>query len=356
MKKLLILLSFFYFSINAQTGAFKVTNGSAIQLGYQNYKYLGFGYNSSSPFSNQSQWAIEHWNGGLNFWKPSPSYNQPGSNPNYKLFLTDWGCLGIGMNPNGWTSSKGSNDRLHVDGKVVGSNRFYTWSDNRIKANVQNLTSVKDILLSLRPVSYNIKQGVFFGDNSAKNSFKDSSITNTYEENTSITIDSSLSYGFIAQEVRNILPTLVNESSNSLLSVDYAGLTPFLIKGYQEQSKTIDSLTLQIQQLRQEIINWKGRSIDSSIQNQTRLFQNNPNPFRGNTEISYYIDELTNFTTATIDIRNIMGVIQSTIVLGDKSGLGKVIFNGSNLTDGYYIYSLKIDGSVKDSKMFLIGD
>jgi hypothetical protein len=48
-----------------------------------------------------------------------------------------------------------------------------------------------------------------------------------------------------------------------------------------------------------------------------------------------------------------MGNLKATLSLGDRSGLGQVDFDGSNLTQGYYIYTLKLNGSIKDSKMFL---
>lgn len=51
-----------------------------------------------------------------------------------------------------------------------------------------------------------------------------------------------------------------------------------------------------------------------------------------------------------------MGILQTTIPLGDRSGLGKVQFDGSGLSEGYYVYSLKLNGSLKDSKMLLIGE
>ncbi len=88
----------------------------------------------------------------------------------------------------------------------------------------------------------------------------------------------------------------------------------------------------------------------------SKLYQNNPNPFRGRTTITYFIDEKNSVGSATIDVRNLMGYLQTSISLDDKSGLGKVEFDASNLQDGFYIYTLKVNGDVKDSKMFLIGD
>ena len=83
------------------------------------------------------------------------------------------------------------------------------------------------------------------------------------------------------------------------------------------------------------------------------MFQNTPNPFDGITKISYFIDENINISIATIEVRDIMGNLKATLALGDRSGIGEVDYDGSSLTQGYYIYTLKVNGGVKDSKMFL---
>lgn len=49
-----------------------------------------------------------------------------------------------------------------------------------------------------------------------------------------------------------------------------------------------------------------------------------------------------------------MGTVQSTLTLVDKSGIGSIEFVGSQLNQGLYIYTLRVDGVIKDSKMFLI--
>ena len=143
MKKTILFITTLVAIINlsAQIGAFKVTNGSAIQLGYQNYRYLSFGISPTVP--NNGAWAIEHWDGGLNFWKPSPSFNAG----NYKMFITDGGYVGINMRPMDWFSmttftpsaypwwwrrSTISNFRLQIDGNAI-SHGWYTWSDLSIK-------------------------------------------------------------------------------------------------------------------------------------------------------------------------------------------------------------------------------
>ena len=60
--------------------------------------------------------------------------------------------------------------------------------------------------------------------------------------------------GFIAQEIREILPELVMESKDSMntLLMNYQGVIPVLVKAIQEQQKIIESQNLSIEQLKTE--------------------------------------------------------------------------------------------------------
>jgi hypothetical protein len=348
MKKIsiIIFLVFIASYTDAQTGAFKVTNSSAIQLGYQNYRWLGFGFNSASPTSNQSQWAIEHWDGGLNFWKPWPSANAG----NYKLILADGGCVGINCHPLVYNISAPNSDKLHVNGKITSRGHF-TWSDSRTKCQINNLDPALNTLLTLRTVSYFDRVNITIG-NYQHDSIQNGDSTKYFPSMGSEYCDTLKHFGLIAQEVKNIYPSLVSETQSGVLALNYVEIVPLLIKSTQELNSIIEGQKLEIENLRQEIVNWKGKTIDSPS-DKTRLFQNNPNPFNGNTTFTYFIDENTAISSAVIEVRNIMGMLQTTLSLGDRSGLGEIEYNGSSLTHGYYIFTLKINGSVKDSKMFL---
>lgn len=61
--------------------------------------------------------------------------------------------------------------------------------------------------------------------------------------------------GFIAQEMKDIFPLLVHESNNNnILSVDYARLTTYLVKGMKEQNKKIDDLEKELEKQKQKNI------------------------------------------------------------------------------------------------------
>lgn len=82
---------------------------------------------------------------------------------------------------------------------------FNSLSDISLKENVNglNLYNSLDIINSLNPVSFNWK------DSKQK------------------------AYGFIAQEVENVLPDVV-KTNNNIKSLDYIALIPFIIKAIQE--------------------------------------------------------------------------------------------------------------------------
>lgn len=222
-----------------------------------------------------------------------------------------------------------------------------------MKGNVANLTNSLEKVLQMRPVAFNYKSRKFYGHDTIPDSLiaeGDTSrqmMSNELKQrlNALPEYEDILHYGFIAQELKKVCPTVVAELGPTE-GVNLPEIVPILVKAIQEQQQTIENL-------HQEIENWKGKTLDTPS-SKTRLFQNNPNPLDQTTTFSYYIDENDNVATAVLEVRDIMGVLKSSITLADISGLGQVGYNASNLNTGYFIYTLKINGSIKDSKMMLI--
>jgi hypothetical protein len=345
-----LFIGFLIFSIhlNAQTGAFRVrrmnSTDPAIQIGYDDYRYLSFGKSTSS--TNNGAWAIEYAEQGLNFWKPWPTSRWG----NYKMHIRDEGHVGInGIANPGYTrvggflgmGSRRSDFYLQVYGNAV-SHGWWTFSDSSIKENVVQIQNILPQLLKMKPIEYNYKPIKLSAES------KDTIKGEDTAYNNSIDTDSKKHYGFTAQEVSRIFPVLEEAYTEKIGVVNYVEFVPLLVRGIQEQQAIIETL-------KQEIADLKGKTVYTDV-DKTKLFQNDPNPFRGTTNFTYFIDENVTVSNAMIEVRNIMGVIQSTVTLDDKSGLGKATFDSNGLADGYYIYTLKINGSVKDSKMLLIGD
>lgn len=352
--------------LNAQIPALRIRTDPNILVHPD--RSLSFGNGTGNP--NNGSYSMEYWWGGLNFWKIPPTY-QGG---NFKMHLNDLGMLGVNMRAMQriYTGNVGQNMNqwacyLWVNGRAA-SDGWFTYSDSSMKGDVINITNSMNKIMSMRPVSYVYKSRKFYGLDTVpdslineNDSFKRMAVEQDKAKLNSLPEYESIPhYGFIAQELKRVCPTVVAELGPTE-GVNLPEIVPLVVKGIQEQQgmidslkRKVDSLNLQIQQLRQEIINWQGRSIDTIGQSRTRLFQNNPNPFDVTTTISYFIDENITISSASIEVRDIMGNLKSTIALADKSGLGEVTYDGSNLTQSYYIYTLKVNGAVKDTKMFLI--
>jgi len=276
------------------------------------------------------------------------------------------------------TASIGSgNNAIIINGEgfqIAGGNNF---SDSLIKTNVQDLTNATQILSQLDPKTFEFR----------------------YNDFPTINFDHDSHFGVIAQDVEDVLPTLVGvgtipavlDSNNNIIypaqtikTVVYEEFIPILIAGFNEQSEKITS--------QDSIINSQD-SVISNLQSQLNNFQtqlndmmaminnccaqgnnlntpdinnnqnqynvtnievkltdndcvlnvNSPNPFRDNTTINYVIPETANF--AQIIFYNSLGQAIKIVDINDK-GAGRLNVYGEDLRSGMYSYSLIIDGNV----------
>ena len=110
------------------------------------------------------------------------------------------------------------------------ANAWDTYSDKRIKTDIQPIYNAIDKVNLLNPVYYQKHD--------------------SYVENDFLNIDydsSVKSLGFIAQEVYNIIPEAVNTgTTNELWAMDYTKIIPILTKAIQEQNLLIKALEQRI--------------------------------------------------------------------------------------------------------------
>ena len=116
-----------------------------------------------------------------------------------------------------------SNISVNTSGSYYGSS-FQITSDKRIKSNIVPILNGVSTIMLLNPVHYDKKISLDSKDY-------------TISEN-----------GFIAQEIKNILPFIVKEGKdrNKLLSIDYISLIPILTKAIKEQQTQIENQQKQI--------------------------------------------------------------------------------------------------------------
>jgi hypothetical protein len=92
-------------------------------------------------------------------------------------------------------------------------------SDLRLKKNIEPVENGLITICGMKPVKFEFK-----GDNPYK-------------------LNSKVRYGFIAQELREVLPDAVVENEDGYLCIDYDGVTSLLVKAVKE-------LRLEVQELR----------------------------------------------------------------------------------------------------------
>lgn len=96
---------------------------------------------------------------------------------------------------------------------------FATFSDERLKENIEDLPSQLDNILALRPVEFDYKNG------------------------------SGHQIGFIAQEVEQVYPDLIGEDGDYLVLADLNKNDARLIKAFQELAAKVEALEAKVQAL-----------------------------------------------------------------------------------------------------------
>ena len=140
---------------------------------------------------------------------------------NSQLAGSSWGNLAIQtLNSNGvWDGASKNALWLHMGtGDLTILGNLHSPSDARLKRDVRPISGAAPLLASLRPVEYLWKDGAERGR------------------------EDELQRGFLAQDLREVLPELVREREDGMLTVSYVGLVPVLAAALQEQQAELDAL------------------------------------------------------------------------------------------------------------------
>lgn len=159
----------------------------------------------------------------------------------YRMNRNTWGSMLLAVSNDDWGNSAGAQLQLNGEGtadlivsrftvhgnlQANGEVTAYSTSDNRLKEEVKAINNASDIIDKLRPVS-------FKWNDKAKE-------LNPNKNN-------KLNYGLIAQEVEEVMPSIVHPIYNGeYKSIDYIQLIAILIQSNKEMRKEIDRLKEQI--------------------------------------------------------------------------------------------------------------
>lgn len=320
----------------------RVTSEGYVQIDYTaSDQSLTFGDNPYTP-QPRGRWAIEHWNGGLNYWIPWPNTGA-GS---YRLFLEDAsGFVGINDGDPSY--------HLDVNGDIQLSGQIRYYSDERLKTNIKDIGSTIEKVKNMRGVTFQMKKSI-------KNVFDLTGVTDpvklkTIEAESAFYEDSvpeTDRYGFIAQDIKEIFPELVNENEDGYLNIDYVGLIPILVEAIKEMEIRIETLENDCCNSNN---NLKSGSLEGSSTNtdltRAKLYQNTPNPFSAQTTVKFEIPETVQ--NAQLHICNMTGTLLKTISINQR-GAENVTINANEFVAGMYLYSLVADGKIVDTKQMLL--
>jgi len=178
-------------------------------------KYSGF---MAGEDGNNSGWML--WSNDNNYFYMGTK--EAGTAHDTTLVLRG-GKVGIGTtNPT---------EELHVVGDICYTGSIGACSDVRYKKDVQTIGDAVGTLLQLRGISYSWRQ----------------------DEYPEMKFDDQTHLGFVAQEIKDLVPGAVLVDDNGNMSVDYGRITPLLVEAVKEQQDQIKELNGQIAHLREAL-------------------------------------------------------------------------------------------------------
>lgn len=225
---------------------------------------------------------------------------------------------------------------------VTSAPGMYAISDRKFKENIAEVENGLETIMQLSPKTYTFL---------SKDKFP------------SFSFAQGKQYGFIAQELEEVIPEMVYEAVNpaqydhdgkkiddavSFKSVNYTALVPVLVSAIQEQQQMINELQKQLELYRSEQTTGTGVSVATEG---VLLHQNAPNPFTASTEIKYYLPERVQKANILIFDLNGKQLKNYTI---DQRGEGSVNLQAGTLAPGMYLYSLTVDGAIADTKRMIL--
>ncbi|MEL6867766.1 MAG: tail fiber domain-containing protein, partial [Bacteroidota bacterium] len=171
----------------------------------------------------------------------------------------------------------GANNFVYaIYGSGFASNGLWVASDRKTKREIQPIADAADILTQLNGVSYEYKTDEF-----PEKNFKE-----------------GRQYGFIAQEVAEILPEAtqlvpsLNGEADDIIAMNYDMIIPVLTEVVKKQMKVIEEMQTRLAQLEERSDKDDSKAaLDPNTSSNVSLSQNRPNPFKGMTTIEYSIPE-----------------------------------------------------------------
>jgi hypothetical protein len=222
--------------------------------------------------------------------------------------------------------------------KSFGGDLWDTFSDKRLKNVNGPIEGALETVSKLKPITYtwNDLRNKTFGEDRPGRKF-----------------------GFIAQEIQEVIPEFVLEGNDGYLRFNASGIYAILVAAIQEQSALLKKYEDKLQKLEGSMEaccavsqnSIAGTSEIGFSNFKSVLHQNRPNPFNDRTVICYDLKD--EFSDATIIVTDLIGM-QKLAFRNLATGTGSVSITHSDLHAGIFLYSLILDGEVVDTKRMVV--
>lgn len=199
---------------------------------------------------------------------------------------------------------------------------FYLYSDKNLKDNILPLQNGLKYIEQLQPVTYTM---------------------NKPEEWYGLPKNNKTHFGFIAQDVQDAIPELVEkpENENDFYKLNYIEIIPLLVLSIKEQQAQIDEL--------KSARNNERRAITGNI-TEAKLYQNTPNPFSKSTQIEF---EIPDKCDAQMLISKLDGTFVKSYTL-QQYGKNTLTIQANELNAGIYFYTLLCNNMEIDTKKMIL--
>lgn len=267
-------------------------------------------------------------------------------------------------------SAPTSTYQFTVFGSALASGGSWVNSDARFKQEIKPIGNALDLISQLEGSTY-----TFDRENFPERNFGE-----------------GLQYGFIAQNLQEVLPEMVKADDDGFLAVNYDAVVPLLVEGMKAQQVQLETQTevietqakdleaakvaneelnnqvseqqvvleqqdLAIRQMQEDLQELKNsmqpaaNGTSATSDETSQLFQNRPNPFRETTEINFYLPNTVG--QATLVVYSLDG--KEMMSFNNLSrGYSKVVVEGGQLEAGNYVYRLIADDEVIGSKTLVL--
>jgi|GEM_PF-5341971 len=228
---------------------------------------------------------------------------------NIRLIVRADGRVGINTTtPNG---------TLHVNGTTWNTSGVWQTSDKRFKENIEVISNAADILKQVKGYRYDFRTGEFPGMN-----FSD-----------------DRQIGFIAQELKEVVPEAVVQGDDGYLAVNYDMIVPVLVEAYKE-------LKTELEEIKKKLAMQNSTGVGAV---NTLQIESYPNPFSNNIDVKFNLPFASGIS---VKIINVEGKVVKKVEEGRyEAGDNKISINTETLQPGAYILLISTEDGVYSHKV-----